>query len=325
MKYFVMGSVASSILLYGMSLIYGVTGSLEFQKIAASIALSWSQNQGMLTIGTVLVIVGLGFKLSQVPFHTWAPDVYEGAPHSITMLLSTAPKIAVMGLMILVFGGALVNMSYQWQQVMMAMAITSILIGNLFALLQTNFRRLLAYSAIAHMGYAVLGLITVNAAGFAAAIFYSIVYIVTTIGALGFLVLTKSEFDSYDNLDTLKGLNKTRPYMAAALTIILLSLAGIPPTSGFLSKFWILKTLMDSDHVFLTIAALVLAVIGAVYYIRIIKNMYFDNPQDHQSHLHKLEISATQKAVYVANIALILLLGIIPTALINYIVKIIPF
>lgn len=281
MKYFVMGAMASGMLLFGFSLIYAATGKLSFDGIAAVLAQqSHIGGHAFLTFGLIFIVAGLGFKLALVPFHMWAPDVYQGAPLSVTLLLSTAPKIAGLAFMLRLLTIALPTLSGQWQPILLVMTLLSIGFGNVFAVAQTNIRRLFAYSAISHMGFAVFGVLVANPAGYASAVFYMLIYVLMTVAAFGMLVLMSRDGTEIENIDDLKGLNQRNPWAAAMMMIILFSMAGVPPTAGFFIKLAVLKALIDANMAWVAVLAVLFAVIGAFYYLRVVKVMYFDEARD---------------------------------------------
>ncbi|KTD18139.1 NADH-quinone oxidoreductase subunit NuoN [Legionella jordanis] len=313
MKYFIMGAIASGMLLYGLSLIYGATGKLDLLDIANAVAANWQQENTLLSFALVFILAGVGFKLAAVPFHMWAPDVYQGAPTSVTLFLSTAPKIAALGMALRILTTALPDAVSQWQQVLIIMTLLSTGIGNLLAVTQTNIKRLLAYSAISHVGYALFGILAATAAGYAAALYYIIVYALMTVAAFGLLVLLSKNGLEVEAVDDLRGLNKRNPWIAFMMLIIMFSMAGIPPTVGFFTKLLVLKALVDVHLTWLAVFGLVFAVIGAYYYVRIVKVMYFDEAVDPS----EIKLAPAMNLVFSLNSLSLLLLGIFPSALIN--------
>ncbi len=280
MKYFVMGAIASGMMLYGISLIYGVTGKLDLLEVSNAIALNWQNQNTLMAFAAVFILVGVGFKLAAVPFHMWAPDVYQGAPSSVTLFISTAPKIAALSMAFRLLTIGLVDISAQWQQVILVMALLSAGLGNLFAVIQTRIKRLLAYSAISHIGYALFGVLAADAAGYSAALYYILVYALTSAAAFGLVVLMSSGGMEIDSIDDLKGLNKRNPWLALMMLIVMFSMAGVPPTVGFFTKLLVLKALVDVHLTWVAILGLIFTVIGAYYYLRIVKIMYFDQPEN---------------------------------------------
>lgn len=312
-KYFVMGAIASGMLLYGISLVYGATGKLDLLEVANAIAASWPQKNTMLAFAVVFILAGVGFKLAAVPFHMWAPDVYQGAPSSVTLFISTAPKIAALGMAFRLFSIGLIDITAQWQQVLLVMSILSAGLGNLFAVVQTNIKRLFAYSAIAHIGYALFGLLTASAAGYSAALYYIVVYALMSAAAFGLIVLMSSQGMEVESIDDFKGLNKRNPWLAFMMLIVMFSMAGVPPTVGFFTKLLVLKALVDVNLTWVAIIGLLFTVIGAYYYLRIIKIMYFDDATTSAS----IVIGKGNQIIYSINCLALLFLGIFPSALIS--------
>lgn len=311
MKYFVMGAIASAMLLYGISMIYGATGELELTGIAQAIRVT--QNHTLLIFGLVFILSGVAFKLAVVPFHMWVPDVYQGAPLTVTLFISTAPKIAALGMTLRLLLLAFPEAIHDWQQIILVMALLSTFIGNLFAIVQTNIKRLFAYSTISHMGYVLFGVLAGTSAGYAAALFYVLIYALMSAGAFGLLVLMSRRGLEIEQINDLKGLNKVNPWLAFLMLIVLFSMAGVPPTVGFFTKLLVLKALVDVNLLWVAVIGLIFAVIGAFYYIRIVKVMYFDSPED-KSLLH---MPWGMNVVYSTNCLLLLYFGIFPGVLIN--------
>lgn len=312
MKYFVMGAIASAMLLYGMSLLYGATGHLQLSAIAQSIAETWPENNLLLSFALVFILAGIAFKLALVPFHMWVPDVYQGAPSSVTLFISTATKIAALGMAIRLLTIGLIDIVVQWQHILLVLALLSTGLGNLLAISQTNLKRLLAYSAISHAGYAMFGLLTANAAGYAAALYYMLVYSLMSAAAFGLIVLMSGKTKEIEDIDDLKGLNKRSPWLAFLMLIVMFSMAGVPPTVGFFTKLLVLKALVDVHLTWVAIFGLLFAVIGAYYYIRIVKTMYFDEPVSYDN----IEISKGMQTLFSVNCLSLLYFGIFPGALI---------
>lgn len=311
MKYFVMGAIASGMLLYGISLIYGATGQLDLQKIASALSNRADNETRLLAYALVFIVAGLGFKLAVMPFHMWAPDVYSGAPTSVTLLISTAPKIAAVGMALRVLTQALPALSEQWQQLILIMALLSAGAGNLFAIVQTDLKRLLAYSSISHMGYVLFGLLSLSAAGYAAALYYVVVYALMAAAAFGLLVLLSRAGQEIDQVNDLKGLNKRNPWLAFMMMIVMFSMAGVPPTVGFFTKFLVLKALVDAQMLWVALLGLIFAVIGAFYYLRVVKVMYFTEPDD----LTHIKLPRGNVAFFSLNCLALLFLGIFPNGL----------
>ena len=310
MKYFVLGALASGLLLYGISLFYGATGSLSFAEVSAAIVKGNIQ-EDILVFGLVFIIMGIGFKFGAVPFHMWVPDVYHGAPTAVTMLLGGAPKIAAFALTLRLLVDGLAPLFTQWQEMLMILAVISLGIGNLVAIAQHNIKRMLAYSTISHVGFIFLGFIAGTDDGYGAALFYTVVYALTAAGGFGVLaMISRRGFDA-ENLDDLKGLNERSGWLAAMMALILFSMAGVPPTVGFFAKWFVLESIIRVDLVWLALVAVFFSVIGAFYYLRAIKTMYFDKPIDDQP----LEISADSHVAMSINGVSMLVLGMFPTAL----------
>jgi NADH-quinone oxidoreductase subunit N len=278
MKYFIIGAMASGMLLYGISMIYGATSNLEFTAVAANIASTSLQEQLILVFGLVFIMVGIAFKLGAVPFHMWLPDVYQGAPNAVTLFIASAPKIAALGMVIRLLVDAMPALHGQWQQILIAMAILSMGLGNFAAIVQSNIKRMLAYSSIAHMGYMILGVIAANNQGYAASTFYIITYSLMTLGSFGLLVLMSRAGYEVENIADFKGLSSRNPWLAFIMLIMMFSMAGVPPMVGFWAKVGVLKALIQVDLVWLAALALLFAIVGAYYYIRVVKVMYFDEP-----------------------------------------------
>ena len=310
MKYFVLGALASGLLLYGISLFYGATGSLSFAEVSAAIVKGNIQ-EDILVFGLVFIIMGVGFKFGAVPFHMWVPDVYHGAPTAVTMLLGSAPKIAAFALTLRLLVDGLAPLFAQWQEMLMILAVISLGIGNLVAIAQHNIKRMLAYSTISHVGFIFLGFIAGTDDGYGAALFYTVVYALTAAGGFGVLaMISRRGFDA-ENIHDLKGLNERSGWLAAMMALILFSMAGVPPTVGFFAKWFVLESIIRVDLVWLALVAVFFSVIGAFYYLRAIKTMYFDKPIDDQP----LEISADSHVAMSINGVSMLVLGMFPTAL----------
>ena len=313
LKYFVMGAIASGMLLYGISLLYGATGNLDLQDIAKTISLHWTEQGGLLSFALVFIVVGVGFKMAAMPFHMWAPDVYAGAPSSVTLFISAAPKIAALGMALRLFTTGLIDVSSQWQQLILIMALLSAGAGNLLAIVQNNIKRLFAYSAISHSGYALFGILAATSAGFSAALYYILVYSIMSAAAFGLIVLMSRAGLEVERIDDLKGLNKRNPWLAFMMMIVMLSMAGVPPTVGFLTKLLVLKALIDVHMTWVAILGLVFAVIGAFYYLRIIKVMYFDDALD----ATPVKLPHTITAIFSVNCLSLLYFGIFPGVLVS--------
>jgi len=280
-KYFVLGALASGMLLYGMSMIYGATGTLDLQGIRAVTTLAaGGPHQTLLAFGVVFLVVGIGFKFGAAPFHMWLPDVYEGSPTAVTVFIGSAPKIAAFGMAYRLLENGLTAMQPHWHAMLGMLAVLSLGIGNVLAIAQTNLKRMLAYSTISHMGFLLLGLANGTPSGYAAAMFYAIAYAVMSAAAFGaILLLARAGFEA-EEIDDFKGLNQRNPWYAFIVLLVMASLAGIPPLFGFASKFLVLKAAVDAGMLWLALVAIVFAIIGAFYYLRVIKVMYFDAPKD---------------------------------------------
>ncbi|KTC76860.1 NADH-quinone oxidoreductase subunit NuoN [Legionella brunensis] len=313
MKYFVMGAIASGMLLYGFSLLYGATGKLDLLDIANAVAANWQQQNTLLSFALVFILAGVGFKLAAMPFHMWAPDVYQGAPTSVTLFISAAPKVAAMGMAFRILIMALPDASTQWQQLLIVMTLLSTGLGNMLAITQSNIKRLLAYSAISHIGYALFGILAASVAGYAAALYYVLVYSIMTVGAFGLIVLLSKNGVEVEDVEDLKGLNKRNPWLAFMMMIIMFSMAGVPPTVGFFTKLLVLKALVDVNLTWVAVLGLVFAVMGAYYYVRIVKVMYFDDAADS----NPVQLSTPMNLVFSANCLALLFLGIFPAGLIS--------
>jgi len=277
MKYFVLGSMASGMLLYGMSMIYGATGTLDLQMIAESAQRAGGDNT-LLIFGLVFLVVGLAFKLGVVPFHMWIPDVYEGAPVATTLFISSVPKMAAFAMAIRLLDTGLGSLQDNWSQMLAILAVLSIVLGNLAAIAQSNIKRMLAYSTISHMGFVLLGLLPGNAEGFGAGMFYVIVYSLMSAAAFGMVIALSARGVEAEKLDDFKGLNQRNSWYAAIMAMVMFSMAGVPVFVGFFAKWLVIKAALDAGLVWLAILAVVFSVVGAFYYIRVVKLMYFDEP-----------------------------------------------
>ena len=289
MKYFVLGALASGMLLYGMSMIYGATGTLEITAIAERLY-GGGVNKTLLVFGLVFLVAGLAFKLGVVPFHMWIPDVYHGAPTSVTLFIGSAPKLAAFAIVMRLLVGGLITLAQDWQQMLTVLAVLSMAVGNLAAIAQTNLKRMLAYSAISHMGFMLLGIITgivnvdgrlgLNPFAYSASMFYVIAYVMMTVGAFGMiLMMAKAGFEA-EELDDYKGLNKRNPWFAFVMLMLMFSMAGIPFFVGFFAKFSVLQSVVTAGYIWLAVVAVIFSLIGAFYYLRVVKLMYFDAPAD---------------------------------------------
>jgi NADH-quinone oxidoreductase subunit N len=309
MKYFIIGAMASGMLLYGISMIYGATSALDFTAVAKAIASTDPHQQLILIFGLVFIMVGIAFKLGAVPFHMWIPDVYQGAPNAVTLFIASAPKIAALGMVIRLLVDAMPALQGQWQQILIAMAVLSMGLGNFAAIVQANIKRMLAYSSIAHMGYMILGVIAATNQGYAAATFYIITYSLMTLGSFGLLVLMSRAGYEVENIADFKGLNGRNPWFAFIMLIMMFSMAGVPPVIGFWAKVGVLKALIQADILWLAALALLFSIVGAYYYIRVIKVMYFDEPNTVQPYT----VSGEMQLAIGLNGMAVLVLGLFPS------------
>ena len=307
MKYFILGALASGLLLYGMSMIYGATGSLDVATIASTIEFSRA-NDPLITFGLVFVVAGLAFKLGAVPFHMWVPDVYEGAPTPITLFIASASKIAAFGFMIRILADALAGGSTDWQGMLVVLAVASLAVGNIIAIAQTNLKRMLAYSTISHMGFLLLGILAGTKSGYAASMFYIISYALMSLGAFGIILLLSREGFEAENLDDLKGLNERSPWVAFLMLVMMFSMAGIPPFVGFFAKLSVLEAVLNAGFTWLVVYAVLMSVIGAFYYLRVVKLMYFDAPLDNSP----IVAGQAMRTLLGVNAFAVLLIGLLP-------------
>lgn len=273
LKYFVLGALASGLLLFGISLIYGYTGSVDFSVLTSTFAVEKSP---IAILGLVFVLAGLSFKISAVPFHMWTPDVYEGAPTAVTAFFAMAPKIAAVGLLLRVLIGPMIGLIAEWQQVIFFVSAASMIVGAFAGLRQENIKRLLAYSSIGHIGYALMGLAAGNLAAISSLLFYMVMYMIMTIGAFGVIIYLRNQNRSLERVDDLAGLSKDQPVIALIMALIMFSMAGIPPLAGFIAKFVVFKSVIDIGFYWLAIIGVLTSVVSAYYYLRVIKTMYFD-------------------------------------------------
>jgi NADH-quinone oxidoreductase subunit N len=310
MKYFVLGALASGMLLYGMSMIYGMTGSLNIAEINAAL-LGSEKIHAVLILGLVFIVSGLAFKLGAVPFQMWVPDVYEGSPTAMTMLISSVPKLAAFAFVIRLLVQALPTMAVDWQQMLMIMAVLSIIIGNITAIAQTNLKRMLAYSTISHIGFMMFGLMSASINGFVYSMFYIVSYVLMTLAGFGMILLLSRKGFEAEKLDDLKGLNQRSPWHAFLMLIVMFSMAGVPPTLGFYAKFSVLQAALQAGYLWLVVFAVLMAVIGAFYYLRVIKLMYFDEPLDKSP----IDAPMDMRIVLGVNALALLVIGLMPQGL----------
>ena len=318
-KYFVLGSMASGTLLYGMSIVYGVTGGLELSAIATAVKGGLADNVGLI-FGIAFLIVGIGFKLGAVPFHMWIPDVYEGSPTCVTLFIGTASKLAAFALAMRLLPEALAGSQADWSQMLVVLSVLSIAIGNVVAISQTNLKRMLAYSTISHVGYILLGILSGSAQGYQAAMFYMVTYVVVACGAFGMILLLARQGFEADRLVDFKGLNARSPWFAGMMAILMFSLAGLPPFVGFWAKLGVIQAVLDVGQTWLAVVAVLFSVVGAFYYLRIVKIMYFDDPTD----TAVLGGSMLMRTVLSVNALLVFGLGLAPAALLGICQRAIP-
>jgi NADH-quinone oxidoreductase subunit N len=311
-KYFVLGALASGLLLYGISMIYGATGALDFATVSETLRQT-DTDRTVLVFGLVFIVIGIAFKFGAVPFHMWVPDVYQGAPTPVTLLLGSAPKIAAFALAMRLLGDGLGALHDDWQDMLVLLAVGSLAIGNLAAIAQTNIKRMLAYSTISHVGFIFLGLLAGTADGQAAAMFYAILYALMATGAFGVLVLLSREGLEAEQIQDLRGLNQRSPWYAGMMLLLMFSMAGVPPTAGFFAKLFVLDAVIGIDMVWLAVVAVSFSIIGAFYYLRVVKVMYFDAPVDESP------LTAPADAVWVLSLngLTMLFLGFFPAALLS--------
>jgi len=320
MKYFILGALASGFLLYGMSMLYGATGTLDLTAMAAKIA-SGTVSPTILVFGVVFIVAGLAFKLGAVPFHMWVPDVYQGAPTSVTLLLGAAPKLATFAITIRLLVEGLLPLAFDWQQMLMILAVLSLVVGNLTAIAQTNLKRMLAYSTIAQMGFVLLGLMagvtggdSTNApAAYSAAMYYSITYVLTTLGTFGLIMVLSRAGHEAEELADFKGLSKRSPWFALVMTMLMFSLAGVPPLMGFAAKLAVLQSVLQTGQLWLTVFAVMASLVAAFYYLRVIKTMWFDEPVD----TAPIKVALDKNVVLGLNAALLIVLGVMPGPLLD--------
>lgn len=327
MKYFILGALASGFMLYGMSMVYGGSGGhLEINAIAQALSAQAQESSGIVTVaqqrvlifGLVFVVAGLAFKLGAVPFHMWVPDVYQGAPTVITLLVSSMPKFAALALAFRMLVEALPIMHTQWSQMLMVLATLSLLVGNFAAIMQNNVKRMLAYSTIAQIGFVLFGLFSGGqgaAAGYQSAVFYLMAYVLTTLVSFGVLLYLSRGDVEFEKLDDLKGLNKRSPLIAGVMAIAMFSLAGIPPLVGFYAKLFVLQSMLSAGYTALAVYAVIMSLIAAFYYLRVVKVMYFDEPLDTVP--SAVYGGCEQRCVLSVNGLLVLLFGIFPGFLVN--------
>ena len=310
MKFFVLGALASGFLLYGMSMVYGATGSLHVASVTEAIQ-TGALNHEVLVVGLVFIVAGISFKLSAAPFHMWAPDVYQGAPTAITLFIGSAPKLAAFGFVMRLLVDGLGEMVADWQGMLIILAVMSMAVGNIAAIAQTNIKRMLAYSTISHMGFLILGFISADTNGYSSAMFYVISYVLMTLGTFAIIMILSREGFEAENIDDFKGLNKRNPWYAFVTMLLMLSMAGIPPMIGFYAKLSVLQAVLSAGFIWLAVVAVLLSVIGAFYYLRIVKLMYFDEPVSNEPILPQGDV----KVLISVNGLAVIALGIFPQML----------
>ena len=311
MKYFVLGAIASGMLLYGMSIIYGLTGTLTLDGIA--VALHSPSNPGVI-LGLAFIVVAVAFKFGAVPFHMWLPDVYEGAPTSVTLFVGTAPKIAYFALALRLLAYGVPGAAIDWTRMLMPLAVLTLVVGNVVAIVQSNIKRMLAYSTISHVGFIVLGFVAGTQSGYTAALYYMLIYVLMALGAFGVVVLASRKGFEADKLDDYRGMYRRDPLLAMAMAMLMFSMAGVPPFVGFWAKLRIIQALWETNHLWLVIIAVAMSVVGAFYYLRVVKLMYFDEAPE--------TLPATVRSTGVRfalgiNAAAVLVLGILPAPLLD--------
>ncbi|CAG9173465.1 NADH-quinone oxidoreductase subunit NuoN [Cupriavidus respiraculi] len=320
MKYFVLGALSSGFLLYGMSMLYGATGSLDLNTVFQVVE-SGRVNASMLAFGVVFLVAGIAFKLGAAPFHMWIPDVYQGSPTAVTLLIAGAPKLAAFAMMLRILVEGLLPLAVDWQVMLTVLAVISLAIGNLTAIMQSNLKRMLAYSTISHMGFMLLGMLSGVAGGkvdgaasaYGSSMFYAVTYVLTTLGTFGIILLRTSKGFEAETLEDMKGMSRKNPWFALLMLVMMFSLAGLPPTMGFYAKLAVLQAVVQAGMSWLAVVAVLFSLIGAFYYLRIIKLMYFDVPAGEE----KLEASGGLQSLLSLNGLVIIALGIFPAALMN--------
>ncbi|WP_127470582.1 NADH-quinone oxidoreductase subunit NuoN [Thiomicrorhabdus aquaedulcis] len=313
MKYFVLGALATGMLLYGFSMIYGATGEIGFAQVSEVIS-SGNADGVVLAFGVVFIVIGLAFKLGAVPFHMWMPDVYQGAPTAVTLYLGTAPKIAGFAIVYRLLAEALPGLVEEWQSLIIMLSILSMVLGSIAAIVQDNLKRMLAYSGIGHIGFLLLGVIAATPDGYSASMFYVIVYAITGLAGFGMIVALSRTGNEFDRVVDFKGLNARNPWLAVMMLIVMFSMAGIPPFIGFWAKIIVIEEVIKAGFTWIAVVAVITAVISAYYYLRVVKAMYFDEPEDNT----KIEPVSGSLNWTVSFVALsLLVLGLMPSSLIN--------
>jgi NADH-quinone oxidoreductase subunit N len=312
MKYFVLGALASGMLLYGISMIYGATGSIEFQAVAKAVAASGMDDM-VLVFGLAFVVIGLAFKFGAVPLHMWVPDVYHGAPTAVTLFIGSTPKIAAFALAMRLLVDGLEPLHADWQGMLVILAVLSMALGNVVAIAQTNIKRMLAYSTISHVGFILLGILAGTDKGYTAAMFYSIVYALMALGGFGIVMLLSRRGFEAEDLEDYKGLHDRSPWFAAMMMLLMFSMAGVPPTVGFFAKLFVLEAVVSIDMTWLALVGVFFSIIGVYYYLRIVKLMYFDKPVDETP----LTASFDTQIALSVNGLMMLVLGFFPASILS--------
>jgi len=318
MKYFVMGAMAAGLILYGITLIYGVTGRIQMLEVASLLQGATHGEQAVVIVGLVFILSGVIFKFGAVPFHMWVPDVYQGAPTSVTLFIACAPKIAAFAILMRILVEALPSATVEWQQILVVISVLSMFAGNLLAIAQTNIKRMLAYSSIAHIGYMLLGVIAGpnSANGYSAGMFYIVTYVIVAAGAFAVIALLSKNGIELDKVEDYRGLNARNPWLAFIMLIFMFSMAGVPPAVGFFAKLGLLEALMQAQYVWLAAFALIFSIIGAYYYLRIVMFMYFEEPLENLRG-SKISLSAGPWVAISVNGLAALGLGLLPSAFID--------
>jgi NADH-quinone oxidoreductase subunit N len=309
-KYFVLGAIASGVLLYGMSMLYGISGTLDLTRLSG--ILRDTQSAGLI-IGIAFVVVAIAFKFGAVPFHMWVPDVYQGAPTSVTLYIAAVSTLGSFALIMRLLAQGLGGLPALWTQMLAVVAILSLLIGNLVAIAQTNIKRMLAYSSIANAGFVLLGFATGRATGYQASLNFTIAYVITTLASFGtILILSRKGFE-HEEIADFRGLSTRDPLMAAAMMVLMFSTAGVPPFVGFWAKLWIIQALLTSGHVWMATFAVLISVVGAFYYLRVVWYMYFEQPVERPA----AEARGNMRFILALNTLAVVALGLLPNALLT--------
>lgn len=319
MKYFVLGAMASGLLLYGISIFYGITGTLNISALPAAVISHMDKNPLVCAFALTFIVVGLAFKLGAVPFHLWLPDIYQGSPTAVTLFIATTPKIAGFAIAIRLLVDGLLVLQVDWSSMLMMLSIASMVIGNVVAIAQTNFKRMLAYSTISQVGFILLGILSADANGYAAAMFYTITYVITASVAFGVLLLLSRKGFEAENITDLAGLNHTNPWYAALLSIAMFSMAGVPPMVGFYAKLGVLQSVISAGLVWVAVVAVLLSVIGLFYYLRIVKTLYFNEIDKNQTISIKPALDV--QILLSINGLSVLGLGLFPSLLLTYCIQ----